>query len=425
MAPNFSSANFVRKYLTSIFLIICLIVLSVFLGFNYKADTLIKEQMQHQGQAFFQEIVLTRQWIAQHGGVYVKLTEGMTANPYLLKIPDLKVFVTDKDSAVYILKNPALVTREISAIAKQDGLFTFHITSLNPLNPDNQPDAFEREALGMFEQGLDEYFIYSQQDASFTFRYMAPLKTTQACLHCHASQGYNVGDVRGGISVAIPATRIMAEMKHNRIWLIASALGIVLLIFVIIIYISRAFIHDLRQAEDKLIILASRDFLTGLINRREAYSRLERICAQSDRSGAILGILLMDIDHFKQVNDEHGHAVGDTVLKALADTVMEALRDYDIVCRFGGEEFLLALPDTAPDCIYATAERLRKTIEALNIPLPNGTTLHISVSIGISRRGRNEDIDQAISRADDALYSAKNAGRNCVVTAEMAQPINL
>jgi len=165
--------------------------------------------------------------------------------------------------------------------------------------------------------------------------------------------------------------------------------------------------------------MASLDFLTGLINRREAYSRLERTCARSDRSGAIIGILLMDVDHFKKINDEHGHANGDVVLKALADCMMEALRDYDIVSRFGGEEFLIALPDTSPTFIYDTAERLRKTIEALSIDPHDGTIQHISVSIGISQRARNEKIDQAISRADNALYAAKNAGRNCVVSTEI------
>ncbi|MDY0189212.1 MAG: diguanylate cyclase [Desulfuromonas sp.] len=423
MVPTFSSTNFVKKYLTSIFLIICVIILSVFLGFNYKANSLIKEQMQHQGKAFFQEVVLTRQWIAQHGGVYVKRTAEMTPNPYLLQVPNFKVCITDQDGEDYILKNPALVTREISALAKQDGLFTFHITSLNPLNPDNKPDSFEREALEKFAQGEEEYFIYSQHGADFTFRYMAALKTTAACLRCHAGQGYRLGDIRGGISINIPATRIIAEMKHNHIALIASALGTVLLIFAIIVYISRIFIYDIRQAENRLIRMASHDFLTGLINRREAYNRLERACARSDRSNAIIGILLLDIDHFKQVNDEHGHSVGDTVLKALANSMLEALRDYDIICRFGGEEFLIALPDTAPIGIYDTAERLRKAIEKMRIELPDGTTLHVSVSIGISHRGRDENIDQAISRADDALYLAKNAGRNRVVTAQEAEDI--
>lgn len=418
MAPPFSSVNFVKKYLTSIFLIICLIVLSVFLGFNYKANSLIKEQMLNQGQAFFQEVVLTRQWIAQHGGVYVKMRPGMTANPHLLKIPNLKVVVTDQDGEVYILKNPALVTREISSLANQGGLFTFHITSLKPLNPDNQPDAFEREALEKFEQGLDEYSIYSQQEDNVIFRYMAPLTTTDACLRCHEEQGYQLGDVRGGISVSIPATGIIAEMRHNRIWLIASALGIVVVLFGIILYISRVFIHDIRQAEDRLVKMASLDFLTGLINRREAYKLLERTCARSDRTGAIVGILLMDIDHFKLVNDEHGHAAGDTVLKALANCMLDALRDYDIISRFGGEEFLIALPDTDPLSIHDTAERLRKTIAELRIDLPDGTMLQIGVSIGISHRGRNENIDQAISRADNALYAAKSAGRNRVISAE-------
>lgn len=412
---NFSSTRFVKKYLTSIFLILCLIILSVFLGFSYKANSLIKEQLQRQGQAFFQEVVLTRQWVAQHGGVYVKLTPEMEVNPYLLKVPDLKVLVTDTNGDVYTLKNPALVTREISSLADQNGLFKFHITSLKPLNPNNKADNFEREALNKFEQGLTEYSTYIKQGEDVTFRYMAPLKTTETCLRCHEFQGYQQGDVRGGISVSIPATGMIAQMEENRIWLIASALGIVLLISGIIIYISRAFIKDLRQAEKKLIKMASLDFLTGLINRREAYSRLARTCARSDRSDKAIGILLMDIDHFKQVNDVHGHSVGDMVLKTLANCMLEQLRDYDIICRFGGEEFLVALPDTDPASILDTAERLRTSISKLSISLPTGGALSITVSIGISQRTVKENIDHAISRADSALYQAKAAGRNCVI----------
>ena len=114
-----SGANFVKKYLTSIGLLICLVVVSVFWGFYYRSTELIETQLLHQGQSFFQEVVLTRQWAANHNGVYVRLEPGAAPNPYLLKIPGLKVVIRDESGQPYMLKNPALITREISELAAQ------------------------------------------------------------------------------------------------------------------------------------------------------------------------------------------------------------------------------------------------------------------------------------------------------------------
>ena len=221
------SARFVRKYLAVIFLVICLIILSVFWGFNFKARTLIKDQLIRQGQAFFKEVVLTREWVAGHWGVYVKLKPGMKANPYLMKVPGLKVSIKDEDGEVYILKNPALVTREISELADVKGLFKFRITSLKPLNPNNSPDRFETTALKSFEQGSKEYYAFDRNGKEIFFRYMAPLVADASCIRCHAFQGYRVGDIRGGISVTIAATEILHQVHDNQIYLTVSAVGIV------------------------------------------------------------------------------------------------------------------------------------------------------------------------------------------------------
>ena len=150
-----TGADFVKKYLTSIGLLICLVVLSVFWGFYYRSTELIEKQLLHQGQSFFQEIVLTRQWAAGHNGVYVRLEPGVEPNPYLPKVPGLKVVIRDESGQPYVLKNPALITREISELAAQKGMFRFHITSLDPLNPANAPDPFETESLRKFAAGVN------------------------------------------------------------------------------------------------------------------------------------------------------------------------------------------------------------------------------------------------------------------------------
>lgn len=418
------TSGFVSKYLTGIFLIICLIVLSIFWGFSYKAASLIREQLHYQGQAFFEEVVLTRKWAADHGGVYVKLKPGMEINSYLQKIPGLKVVITDQDGVRYTLKNPALITRELSELADKRGLFKFKITSLKPLNPSNSPDPFERKALTQFEKGIKFYTSYEQKGNEVLYRYMAPLITDESCLRCHASQGYREGDIRGGISVTIIATGMKQKLRENNIFLVISAIGIVGLIFAIIRFISQAFIKDLRKAEKKLIDMASYDFLTGLFNRRELFNRAEKEVSRSHRFGTPVSVILIDIDFFKKLNDNYGHAIGDTVLKELSNQFLKTLRDYDIVCRYGGEEFVVVTPETDLETAIILAERLR--CAALQLVIPYGSEkeispIHISISAGVAQMIKDEGIEKTISRADAALYCAKKAGRNRVEVAHYAE----
>ena len=134
---------------------------------------------------------------------------------------------------------------------------------------------------------------------------MAPLVTSKPCLKCHAQQGYQEGDIRGGISVSIPATEMLQQINKNRYYIILIALAIVGLIYAIIRYISKVFIGDLNRAEQQLREMASRDFLTSLLNRREAYRRIKDEMERSVRSGRPLAFILFDIDHFKRLNDTH------------------------------------------------------------------------------------------------------------------------
>lgn len=411
-----SSSGFVRKYLGGIFLAICLILVSVFWGFSYKANQLIEDQLRQQGQAFFQEVVLTRDWLAQHGGVYVPLTPGMEVNPYLLKVPGLKVVIQDQEGNHYTLKNPALVTREISEIAAGQGLFRFHITSLLPLNPQNAPDAFERQSLEKFARGETEAYGYVEQGGRNIFRYMAPLPTKESCMACHAAQGYRPGVIRGGISVSLDATETLARMRENRFYLIASAIGLVALILAVILFISRVFIKDLKKAEERLLEMATRDFLTGLLNRRETYRRLQEESRRGIRFGDPLSIILLDIDYFKRINDSHGHLIGDRFLQETAEVLRNTLREYDILCRYGGEEFLVGAIKANLDQAAQAAERVRLRMKDLRVPGGDGSAIAVTISAGVAQLHPGESIDGLIARADEALYRAKGSGRDRVVT---------
>ncbi len=171
-----------------------------------------------------------------------------------------------------------------------------------------------------------------------------------------------------------------------------------------------------KELENKLTEMAETDPLTGAYNRRVFLRFFKKEFARFKRYKTPLSVLLMDIDHFKQFNDTHGHDVGDLVLKELVNTCLPMLRESDLFARFGGEEFIVLLPNTAIDGARSFAERLREEIQHRGLDLEsNGNTLSFQVSIGVSVAvAEDKTIDDPIKRADTALYTAKNEGRNCV-----------
>lgn len=411
---HLSLRRFVQKYLKFILLLNCLIILAVFWGFHVYVDTLFREQLISQGRSFFNSIVMTRLWLANHGGVYVRMVPGVKVNPYLEKIPGIKTLIRDETGQLYVLKNPALVTREISELANRRGILKFHITSLKPLNPGNRPDAFEGKSLRAFQSGIPENYIFEENRGKVLFRYMAPLIAEASCLKCHGAQGYQIGDVRGGISVSISTSEMVSRTKNSRLVLTALVLGVMVLTGVIIYIVARFFIRELGKAEDRLVEMATQDSLTSLFNRREAFSRIDAERARCFRSSSPLSIIMCDIDHFKRINDTYGHVTGDFVLQVLANVLRRAVRNYDILCRYGGEEFLIAAPEATEVQATELAERIRIAVEHTDITTEDGHAIRITVSLGVSQMQDLEKIEKTISRADQALYEAKSRGRNQV-----------
>jgi diguanylate cyclase (GGDEF)-like protein/PAS domain S-box-containing protein len=177
-------------------------------------------------------------------------------------------------------------------------------------------------------------------------------------------------------------------------------------------------ITERKNLEARLEQLARTDALTGLSNRRDFIERGEREWQRHQRHAAPLAVLMMDIDHFKSINDQHGHAGGDLVLKAMAKTCAAALRNIDLVARVGGEEFAVMLPATAIEPATEVAERLRQAVESLSVPLPDGQEVRFTVSVGLAMyEPADEGIDAGLMRADQALYKAKAGGRNQVQAA--------
>jgi diguanylate cyclase len=169
-------------------------------------------------------------------------------------------------------------------------------------------------------------------------------------------------------------------------------------------------------AERRLESMALTDALTGLLNRRSMEQRLREAAHAFQRSGRAFSVVMADVDHFKRVNDMHGHAVGDRVLRAVAALFTEQLRAHDAVARWGGEEFLLLLPETEAALACDVAERLRAAAEK-RLADAAGIGDSVTVTFGVAVFERAMRVGECLKRADEALYAGKEAGRNRVVGA--------
>ena len=173
-------------------------------------------------------------------------------------------------------------------------------------------------------------------------------------------------------------------------------------------------ITERKALEGELRRLANTDMLTGIANRRSFMESLRREIMRARRYGRPLSLLMLDVDHFKRINDTHGHPCGDEVLKKLAVTVRETLRDSDLFGRIGGEEFAVALPETPLAGALQNAERVRAEVGRAVVSF-GGREIRFAVSIGAAALADGgEDMEGLFSRVDAALYRAKEGGRNRV-----------
>ena len=169
-----------------------------------------------------------------------------------------------------------------------------------------------------------------------------------------------------------------------------------------------------KRLEARLKEMADTDSLTGALNRREFGVRANLELERYRRTGKPFAFLIMDLDFFKRVNDTYGHTAGDEALRSLAETCRRTIRPYDILGRFGGEEFVIVFPDTDPDGLRSLAERLRLAVESTPVPVAADGAIRLTVSIGCTVVRPDDSFDDLLRRADTALYESKNAGRNKV-----------
>jgi len=178
--------------------------------------------------------------------------------------------------------------------------------------------------------------------------------------------------------------------------------------------------HLLLQANHKLKRLAATDTLTLLFNRRYIDMVLKRETERRNRYRLPLSLVMIDVDHFKRINDTHGHGAGDNALKQVASILNDCARTADLTARYGGEEFIIVLPQTDPESALVFAERARTAIADADFELQPEVTVKLTISLGISGVNSNDsavNAAQLVSDADKALYQAKQNGRNCIVNA--------
>lgn len=186
--------------------------------------------------------------------------------------------------------------------------------------------------------------------------------------------------------------------------------------FLKIAKISDGFQLSLKEVNALLDAAAHTDYLTGLPNRRDILEKIESEIGRAKRHGSSYSILMADIDHFKELNDAHGHVAGDRILKSVAECLRRSLRVEDHCARWGGEEFLICLPQTMLSKALLVAEKLRANIERTYVKL-DGEDVGVTVSLGVSCHDGDVHIDNVIKAADSAMFDAKRAGRNRVEAA--------
>lgn len=228
------------------------------------------------------------------------------------------------------------------------------------------------------------------------------------------------------LGLALGNAHLPAPYSPNALATLVSSVIYVGLFFHFYANRSMSYFLRLQKSNRQLYHQAMHDQLTGVLNARAYYQSCDQLIRLAKRSGTHFCVLFIDLDHFKSVNDTHGHAAGDQVLKSAAQCIGENIRASDLLGRVGGEEFSVFLPETDLESGAAVAEKIRRAIESLEIVIASGQPLKISASIGVARgQHHGQTLKEIQQQADAAMYEAKKSGRNRVSCFEGSAAIAL
>jgi diguanylate cyclase (GGDEF)-like protein len=308
-----------------------------------------------------------------------------------------------------------------------NGDFLIRSVSNAARNPHNEAYAFEKMALQQFEKRTSEaYFDEVKLNGEPYYFYARPILVEPLCLECHGQKssapqyiqesytkgfGYEVGDVRGLTSLLISKSSQTQEVKRKYWERVYVSVGIVIISILMLYMIVRRLTHNEQLLIKKLNRLSYVDQLTQVNNRRSLDKYLLEFIAIYKRYETPFSIILVDIDHFKRVNDTYGHLEGDAVLVKTAQTLTHSLRTTDILGRWGGEEFVIIAPHIQVDEAVILANKIRLKIASERF----GDVGELTISCGVSEIAASDTVETLLSRVDEALYEAKEGGRNQVV----------
>lgn len=357
--------------------------------------------------------------------IYHLQDEGILAEDYFSPELMSRSFVSSQ-----ILK---LFTRRQSEAAQG---VVFRYASLSPLNLENKANSLEEELIRRFEKNkLDDYEEVISTEAQDLLYFARPLDRYETrCMYCHgdpadapeslverygSTHGFQrqVGQLSGIMSITIPLGYFQYEGKKTFVFVASVTIAGFALIFLFIYLLLRrkdSQDHLLLQKNQELDLLSTTDVLTGVWNRLRFNQEVDMLIEKAHECDVALGMLLLDLDHFKKVNDFYGHNVGDEVLERFAGFLTRMCRRTDFIARFGGEEFVILIQGMDAAELEQYAQRLLQQMPQVEYPCD----LRVTASIGLAVLQRGEDRTQFFCRADQALYASKEKGRYCYTMAD-------
>lgn len=413
IVPRFHSSQ-LKSFLITLCVVISVFIAFIFIFLDNQTSRLMQQRVREQAIAYLDLINHTKKWNFDYGGVYVVKKNGVSSNGYLENL-GLNPDISGSDGRILTIRNHAIMASEISRRSEKADGVKFRIISRKPLAPVNAPaDSFERTGLDRLGSASVEYTQMIDGGTPPMYRFMSPLFAEAGCLGCHRGTGLRPGDVLGAVSISIPIQDLINEKQHTRLIILLSAVSLISLLVAITYFLTFRLAVDLDTAQIQLKRMALTDELTGLNNRRQVMARLTEEFQRAVRREETLSIVSLDIDHFKRINDTHGHPVGDIVLKQVAQRLQASVRPYDTVGRVGGEEFIIIAPDTDSEEVKRLAERILQFIRQAPVTVES-KKIPFSASAGIAvLQPDDATIDDILRRADRHLYEAKAAGRDRV-----------
>ena len=402
--------------ITSILAIFWSCVISASIYWNkIQHEEEIKHIIENVGRATIERDILIKQWNSSYGGVYYAVSQkNIDSIDFKNTLPRDKKGLRNTESSFHHI-NPAQMTRQLYEMAQNQGKNFGRLISSKPINPKNRAYGWEVSALAAVSAGAKEYIDFVEEDGLQYMRMLLPISTETFCFSCHEADRNADLALLGGIGLVLPF-----ELFHGEKGYTHSAMLVLHILFwtigILVISFGNISINRWNrqriEVEKKIMRLALFDNLTGLANRTLFREKANLALAAAERNHKKMGLLYVDLDKFKPINDQFGHDAGDFVLKKFAERLKESVRKVDTVARIGGDEFIILLYEINSRGDLSVL--IEKILLSLRQPIQfKDNFFTIQASIGGSCYPEDgQDVDALIRFADNAMYGVKKLVRN-------------